>query len=107
MNKVVLVTGGTGYIGSWVVKGLLEKGYIVRVTVRDKNKESKYQHLKELESRSSGSLEIWQANLLEEDSYDIPAEGADFIMHLASPFILKFKDPQSELVNPALEGTRN
>ncbi len=38
MKHTILVTGGTGYIGSWVVKGLLEKGHTVRLTVREKNK---------------------------------------------------------------------
>jgi nucleoside-diphosphate-sugar epimerase len=27
MNKIALITGGTGYIGSWVCKYLLEEGY--------------------------------------------------------------------------------
>ena len=45
MNKTILVTGGTGYIGSLVTKILLEKGYTVRLTVRDKTKKTKYQHL--------------------------------------------------------------
>jgi uncharacterized protein YbjT (DUF2867 family) len=43
-NKIILVTGGTGYIGSWVVKELLEKSYTVRMTVRDKSKKDKYSH---------------------------------------------------------------
>ena len=45
MNETILVTGGTGYIGSWVTKMLLDKGYSVRLTVRDKSKKAKYQHL--------------------------------------------------------------
>lgn len=31
----VCVTGASGFIGSWLVKRLLERGYIVRATVRD------------------------------------------------------------------------
>ena len=45
MKNTVLVTGGSGYIGSWVVKGLIEKGYTVRMTVRDKSKKEKYEFL--------------------------------------------------------------
>ena len=33
-EQVVLVTGGSGYIGSWCIAGLLEKGYRVRATIR-------------------------------------------------------------------------
>lgn len=107
MDKKILVTGGTGYIGSWVTKMLLEKGYSVRLTVRDKSKESKYQHLIDIANGTEGTLEFWEANLLSEGSFDKPAEGCSAIMHLASPFTLKFKDAQKELIDPALKGTRN
>ena len=31
VNKKVLITGGTGFIGSGLVKGLVDRGYSVRV----------------------------------------------------------------------------
>ncbi|KAJ9129676.1 hypothetical protein P3X46_035310, partial [Hevea brasiliensis] len=34
-GKVVCVTGGSGYIASWLFKFLLERGYTVKATVRD------------------------------------------------------------------------
>lgn len=85
MIKTVLVTGGTGYIGSWVVKYLLEKSYTVRLTVRNKNKQANYAHLSKLADTSSGKLEIWEADLLIKGSFDAAANGADSIMHIASP----------------------
>lgn len=106
-KKTILVTGGTGYIGSWVVKELLEKGYAVRVSVRDKSKTSKYQHLIDIENKTAGILEFWEANLLEEGAFDKPAEGCSAIIHMASPFTLRFKNAQKELIEPALIGTRN
>ena len=45
MKNTILATGGTGYVGAWVVKGLLEKGHTVRLTVRDKAKKENYQFL--------------------------------------------------------------
>lgn len=105
--KTILVTGGTGYIGSWIVKFLLEKGYSVRVTVRDKSKTSRYEHLVTLAQNTSGSLEVWSANLTQEGSFDEAAKGADAIIHVASPFTLRFKDAQRDLIEPALKGTQN
>lgn len=102
-----MVTGGTGYIGSWVTKQLLEKGYTVRLTVRDRTKMAKFEHLTEIAKTTAGSLEIWEANLLKEGSYDASAKGADAIIHMASPFTLRFKDAQKQLIDPALKGTKN
>ena len=107
MNKTVLVTGGSGYIGSWVVKELLEKDYTVRITVRDKNRTSKFQHLLDLTTKSKDQLEVWEADLLIDGSFDEAAKGCESVLHIASPFTLRFKDPQKELIDPALNGTRN
>ena len=102
-----MITGGTGYIGAWIVKMLLEKSYTVRMTVRDKTNKKKYETLEKLQEELPGKLEIWEADLLKEGSYDAAAKGADAIMHVASPFTLRFKDSQKDLLDPALLGTRN
>lgn len=107
MNKTILVTGGTGYIGSWVAKFLLEKGYTVRLTVRNKSNRKKYLHLLEIENNNEGKLEIWEANLLSDGDFDKAAKNCSTIIHIASPFTLRFKDAQKELIDPALKGTRN
>jgi nucleoside-diphosphate-sugar epimerase len=105
--KTILVTGGTGYIGAWVVKNLLENDYTVRITVRNKNQTHKYSYLESLAASGNGKLEIFDANLLKEGSFDEAAKGADAVVHVASPFTLRFKDAQKDLVDPALLGTRN
>jgi len=107
MKNTVLVTGGSGYIGSWVVKGLLEKGYTVRMTLRDKSKKEKYEFLNDIADKNKGELEIWEADLLKKGSFDKAALGCDSIIHMASPFILNVKDAQLDLVDPAVKGTSN
>jgi nucleoside-diphosphate-sugar epimerase len=107
MEKIIMVTGGTGYIGAWVVKILLEKGYTVRMTVRDKSNEQKYLPLSEIAQTAKGSLEIWEADLLKKGSFDSVAKGAEAIIHIASPFTLRFNNAQNDLIDPALLGTRN
>lgn len=105
--KTILVTGGTGYVGSWTVKLLLEQGYTVRLAVRNKSNTIKYSYLQDIALSTNGTIEIWEADLLKEGSYNDAAQGADVIMHIASPFTLRIKDPYKELVQPALDGTRN
>ena len=86
MTGKVVVTGGTGYIGSWVVKDLLNKGHHVKVTVRDIKKTSRYKFLENLAEASSGSLEVFQADLLDEGSYDDIVKDCEGVFHIASPF---------------------
>lgn len=107
MKKTVLVTGGTGYIGSWVVKGLLEQGYRLRLTVRDMGNQLKYQFLTDMAQNTNGNLEIFEADLMKAGSFDVAAKGCDAILHIASPFILDVKDPDMDLVQPAVLGTRH
>lgn len=107
MSKTALLTGATGYIGSWICRYLLESGYTVRATVRNKSNTARYAHLEALAQGLPGKLEIWEADLLKAGSYDAAAQGCDYVFHVASPFLLKFKDAQKELIDPALQGTRN
>lgn len=106
MEKV-LVTGGTGYIGSWVVKELLEKGYHVRLASRNTKKQEKFKHLHEIASAEKGELELFEADLLDEGSFNEAAKGCQSVIHIASPFSLNVKDAKKELIDPAKEGTRN
>ncbi|KDO35236.1 hypothetical protein SPRG_00081 [Saprolegnia parasitica CBS 223.65] len=101
----VCVTGGSGFLGSYVVKLLLEKGYRVNTTVRDVNDAKKVAHLLALPGAAE-RLELFQADLLEEGSYDKAIEGCAGVFHTASPFFLANQTHES-LVVPALQGTRN
>ncbi|WP_141432680.1 NAD-dependent epimerase/dehydratase family protein [Bacillus sp. 03113] len=108
MKTTALVTGGTGYVASWIVKGLLEEGHDVRITVRDKNKKEKYEHLLQIEKVTPGKLFVYEADLLIEGSFDQAVEGSEVVFHTASPFFINgIKDAYSQLVKPAQEGTRN
>lgn len=103
----VLVTGGSGYIASWVVKQLLEQGYLVHATVRNKSKLSKVDHLLKMQNEFPKKLKLFEADLLKEGSFAKGMEGCELVIHMASPFIMGSKNPQKELVDPALKGTQN
>ena len=53
--------------------------------------------LTKIAETASGKLEIWEADLLKEGSYNAAAEGSDAIIHMASPFFLKFKDKDDRI----------
>ncbi|CDP18887.1 unnamed protein product [Coffea canephora] len=100
-GKVVCVTGASGYIASWLVKLLLERGYTVKASVRDLNDPKKTQHLATL-AGAKERLHLFSANLLEEGSFDAIVEGCEGVFHTASPVQLSVSNP--EMHNPLPEG---
>jgi len=107
-SKPILVTGGTGYLASWIIKQLLDQGKEVRTTVRDLSQKEKLAHLTALAIKSKGTLVFFEADLLKTGSFAEAMAGCELVIHTASPFkISGLKNAQKELVEPALEGTRN
>ncbi|WVZ00585.1 hypothetical protein V8G54_026654 [Vigna mungo] len=105
-GQVVCVTGASGYIASWLVKFLLQRGYTVNATVRDPNNPKKVDHLVKLDGAKE-RLHLFKADLLEEGSFDSAVQGCQAVFHTASPFFIGAKDPQAELLDPAVKGTLN
>ncbi|WP_163708554.1 NAD-dependent epimerase/dehydratase family protein [Mangrovibacterium lignilyticum] len=107
-SKPILVTGGTGYLASWIIKLLLEEGLTVHTTVRSIGDEQKYQHLQNIQHRAHGRLKFFEADLLIDGSFDDAVRDCELIIHTASPFQLTgIKNPDKELIQPALQGVRN
>jgi len=107
-TKPVLVTGGTGYLASWIIKQLLDEGREVRTTVRNLSQKDKFAHLTAISVKSKGILQFFEADLLKPGSFSEAMKGCELVIHAASPFkISGVKNAQKELVEPALEGTRN
>lgn len=108
-GKPILVTGGSGYIASWIIRYLLEEGYEVRATVRKKNGNSaSTEHLNRIGDGTKGKLELYEADLLKSGSFEKAISGCEVVFHTASPFFIeKPKNAQKELVDPALNGTKN
>ncbi|TCD15863.1 NAD-dependent epimerase/dehydratase family protein [Oricola cellulosilytica] len=103
----VLVTGATGYVAGWLVKRLLEEGFTVHGAVRDPSATAKVAHLEKMAAENPGTLKLFRADLLEDGSYETAMAGCAVVFHTASPFTLHFTDPQRDLVDPAVKGTRN
>lgn len=106
-SKPVMVTGANGYVASWIVKKLLDNGLTVHAAVRNPDNHKKIAHLKEAAENSKGSIRFFAADLLKEGSYKAAMEGCELVYHTASPFSTTVKDPQKELIEPAVKGTAN
>ena len=106
-TKPVLVTGATGYVAGWLVKRLLEDGLTVHAAVRHPDKKEKVAHLDALAAELPGEIKYFQSDLMQPGSYAEAMQGCELVYHTASPFTSNFKDPQKELIDPAVQGTRN
>ncbi|KAI3744028.1 hypothetical protein L1987_57100 [Smallanthus sonchifolius] len=105
-GKAVCVTGASGYIASWLVKLLLDRGYTVHATVRSLDDPNKTQHLLALDGAKE-RLCLFEANLAVEGSFDSAVNGCVCVFHTASPVLLSVDDPQAQLLDPAVKGTLN
>ncbi len=107
--RTALVTGGSGYVASHVVKLLLENGWTVHASVRDPGNAHKLSALLGLQARFPGRLRLFAADLLREGAFDEAMRGCDTVFHVASPFFLpeQISNPRVQLLEPALAGTRN
>ncbi|TVU10058.1 hypothetical protein EJB05_43564, partial [Eragrostis curvula] len=102
----VCVTGGGGYIASWLVKLLLSRGYAVHATVRDPC-DPKNAHLGRLEGAAE-NLRLFKADMLEPDALAAAVAGCEGVFHVACPVPMdKVADPESEVLAPAVKGTLN
>ncbi|BBH04604.1 NAD(P)-binding Rossmann-fold superfamily protein [Prunus dulcis] len=106
-GEVVCVTGGSGCIGSWVVRLLLDRNYTVHATVKDLKDEGETKHLEALEGAAT-RLRLFQIDLLDYNSIFAAINGCSGVFHLASPCIVdQVQDPEKELLDPAIKGTLN
>ena len=101
-SKPVCVTGASGFIAAHIVRELLLEGYSVRGTVRKSPKN--YPFLLSLPGAAE-RLELVEADLLGEGAYDKAVAGCEVVMHTASPYVINVKNPQTDLVDPAVNGT--
>jgi nucleoside-diphosphate-sugar epimerase len=106
-SKPVMITGATGYVAGWIVKKLLDEGLTVHATVRNPENIESLKFLDAIASHSKGTLKYFKADLLEGGSYYEAMKGCELVFHTASPFINTVKNPQKDLVDPALIGTKN
>jgi nucleoside-diphosphate-sugar epimerase len=109
MSKV-LVTGGSGFIGSHCVLQLLAAGYEVRTTVRSLSRESEVRALLKAggaESAGAGAgnrLTFVAADLTQDGGWTEAVSGCEFVLHVASPFPPGPPKHEDDLIVPAREG---
>lgn len=103
-GPLILITGGTGYIGNHTVAEFLSHGYRVRATARNKNSCSSLLAIHDKHRESIQTHIISDITL--PGAFDEAVKGVDGIVHMASPFTYSITDNEKDLIIPAINGTR-
>ena len=102
---MILVTGGTGFLGSYIIKQLVEKGYAVRA-IRRSNKPDGYRVPFWIPKEIVDNVEWVEGDVLDVVALEEAMEGIDTVIHTAAVISFIKKDrPNMYQVN--VEGTAN
>ncbi len=106
MTDLVLVTGITGYIASHVTTRLLEKGFAVRGTVRNKAKGRRVLAEMAQTGADVSNVELFEAELGSDAGWNDAVKDCRYIQHIASPFPLEAPSDREALVPEARAGAQ-
>jgi nucleoside-diphosphate-sugar epimerase len=103
--STILVTGGSGFIGSHCILQLLSAGHQVRTTVRSLKREADVRAmLKEGGADPGNRLFFFAADLENDAGWPQAAAGCEYVLHVASTFPASVPKHEDELIVPAREG---
>nr|XP_016476051.1 PREDICTED: vestitone reductase-like [Nicotiana tabacum]XP_016476052.1 PREDICTED: vestitone reductase-like [Nicotiana tabacum]XP_016476053.1 PREDICTED: vestitone reductase-like [Nicotiana tabacum]XP_016476054.1 PREDICTED: vestitone reductase-like [Nicotiana tabacum] len=102
---MVCVTGGTGYVASWLIMKLLQHGYSVNATIRStRGHKTDVSYLTNL-PRASQRLRIFTADLDKPESFTAAIEGCIGVFHVAHPMNFGDQEIEDEKIREAVDGT--
>ncbi|TNE34410.1 MAG: NAD-dependent epimerase/dehydratase family protein [Alphaproteobacteria bacterium] len=102
-KALVTVTGASGFIALRTIKKLLEQGYDVRGTLRNPARAQSLTNAL-AERVDVAGLSFVTADLSADEGWDTAMEGAQYLLHMASPLpVIEPKD-ERDLISPARDG---
>ncbi len=103
--STILVTGGSGFIGSYCILLLLAAGHQVRTTVRSLQREGDVRAMLKTGGAEPGDrLSFFAADLLSDAGWADAVAGCEFVLHVASPLPVNVPKNEDELIVPARDG---
>jgi nucleoside-diphosphate-sugar epimerase len=103
--STVLVTGGSGFIGSYCILQLLASGHQVRTTVRNLSREGEVRAtLRQAGADAGERLQFFAADLTSDAGWAPATAGCDYVLHVASPLPGGATRHEDDLIVPARDG---
>ncbi len=103
-THTVLVSGATGFVGLHTVIQLLQDGHVVRGTLRSPKREAEVRESIARHVDAGDRLSLHQCDLLSDNGWDEAIAGCDYVLHVASPFIIGAPKHEDDLIIPARDG---
>ena len=105
MSKKVLLTGISGFVGQHCAVELLKNGYSVKGSLRNLRREQEVRKgiAKAIEAKDN--LEFCELDLLSDKGWDKAMEDCDYVLHVASPFVIAEPKDENDMIKPAVGGT--
>ena len=105
-NDLVLVTGGSGFVGIHCIIALLRAGYRVRTTIRTLNRQDEVlAMLQRAGVDPDDRLSFAAADLMQDAGWPAAVDGCRFVLHVASPFTIEKVKHEDDMIVPARDGT--
>lgn len=101
MAGTVLVSGGSGYIAGFLIRQLVNEGWVVHTTIRNPAREME---VRKLIGVDNSKLKFFAADLMTDDGWAEAMAGCSHVAHLASPFPLGVPKNEDEVIIPARDG---
>jgi len=102
--ETVLVTGASGFIGLHCVDQLLSQGYEVRGTVRSLDRKDELETALANRGHNLSKFHLFETDLTCADGWEEAVAGCNYVLHVASPFILGVPKHENDLIKPAVSG---
>lgn len=103
-GELVLVTGGSGFVGSHCLVAALRDGFQVRTTVRSMARADEVRAMVRAGGQDGDGVEFVTGDLTSDAGWPEAVAGVDHVLHVASPFPAAAPKDPDELIVPAREG---